>query len=82
MMGEYLKVNALSYFTSLPSCYFKNKCILKGTYTRLTTTVISYFLSYMQPRGRREIENRWMGCIMENEGDQKEEGQWRDNIEL
>lgn len=45
-------------------------------------TVISYFLSYMQPRGRREIENRWMGCIMEDEGDQKEAGQGRDNIEL
>lgn len=33
----------------------------------------------MQPRGRREIENRWMGCIMEDEGDQKEAGQRRDN---
>lgn len=29
MEGEYLKVNALSYYTSLPSCYFQNKCILR-----------------------------------------------------
>lgn len=36
----------------------------------------------MRSRGRREIENRWIGYAMEDLGDQKEVEERRDGAEL